>query len=73
MSKISGITIERTARGIPRYVRIDLTKHKDLIPILREKGIIDEPEVKFTPKIKRSIREAKNGEYKEGSIDNFWQ
>ena len=45
MSKISGITIERTVRGVPRYVRIDLSKHKDLIPLLEEKGLLNHPNV----------------------------
>ena len=54
MPKIAGITVERTSKGIPRYVRIDLSKHRDIIPLLVEKGLIDEPEIynkKFVNKI----------------------
>ncbi|MBP1637831.1 MAG: hypothetical protein H6Q18_620 [Bacteroidetes bacterium] len=73
MTKIAGITIERTSRGIPRYVRIDLSKHKDLIPFLEEKGFISEPDIKLTSKMKKSIKEAENGEVKKVDFNNFWE
>ena len=72
MSKVAGITVERNASGIPRYVRIDLRKHADIIPILEEKGVISEPEVKFTAKMKKSIEEAKNGEVSRVDLNDFW-
>jgi len=73
MTKIAGITVERTSRGIPRYVRIDLSKHKDLIPFLEEKGFISEPDIKLTSKMKKSIKEAENGEVKKVDFNNFWE
>ncbi|MGC3979049.1 MAG: hypothetical protein QM751_12985 [Paludibacteraceae bacterium] len=72
MPKVSGITIEKSYRGVPRYVRIDLKKHADIIPFLKEKGVISEPEIKFTPKMKKSIKEADNGEVSDVDINNFF-
>ncbi len=40
MPKITGITIERNIRGVPRYARIDLKKHPEFIPLLEEKGAL---------------------------------
>jgi hypothetical protein len=71
MPKVAGITVERTYKGIPRYVRIDLHKHRDLIPLLEAKGIHIEPDVKFTAKMKRSIQEAKNGEVTRISLEEL--
>lgn len=73
MENITGITIEKDLRGNARYARIDLRKYgAELKEFFKEKGIeIDK--VKLTPKLKRSIEQAKNGEYKEGNTDNFWQ
>jgi hypothetical protein len=72
MARIAGITVERTSRGRGRYVHIDLRKHSDLIPVLEQKGVeLDEP-IKWTAKMKRSFAQAKNGEWKEGDINNFW-
>jgi hypothetical protein len=72
MARVAGITVERSLTGHPQFVRIDLQKHADFIPLLKEKGIeIDEP-VKWTAKMKRSFAQAKNGEYTEGDINNFW-
>ena len=68
----AGIKIERTSRGIPKSITIDLRKHADFIPFLKEKGIeLDEP-IKWTAKMKRSLAQAKNGEWTEGDINNFW-
>ena len=39
MAQVAGITVERTLTGRPQFVRIDLRKHADLIPLLEEKGI----------------------------------
>ena len=69
---IAGIKIERTSRGVAKSVTIDLRKHSEFIPLLEEKGVeIDEP-IKWTAKMKRSLAQAKNGEYVEGDIHNFW-
>jgi TPP-dependent 2-oxoacid decarboxylase len=72
MARVAGITVERTIRGRGRYVRIDLRKHSDLIPVLEQKGVeIDEP-IKWTAKMKRSFAQAKNGEIYEVDLNNFW-
>lgn len=71
MTKVAGITIEKNTKGVPRYVRIDLKKHADIIPFLEEKGVLSEPEVKFTTKMKRSIQEAKNGEVYERDLNDI--
>ena len=72
MAQVAGITVERSESGRSRYVRIDLRKHSDFIPLLEEKGVeLDEP-VKWTEKMKRSLEQAKNGEWYEGDINNFW-
>ena len=72
MAQVAGITIERTPRGRPQFVRIDLRKHADFIPLLEKKGVkLDEP-IKWTAKMKRSIAQAKNGEIYKVDMDNFW-
>ena len=72
MAQIAGITVERTSRGIPKSVTIDLRKRADFIPILEENGVeFDEP-VKWTAKMKRSLAQAKNGEVYEVDMNNFW-
>ena len=66
---VAGITVERTAKGNPTFVRIDLRKHANLIPILEENGVeIDEP-IKWTAKMQRAFAEK---EFKIGDINNFW-
>lgn len=62
MSKIAGITVEHKYRRSLPIVSIDLNKHKDLIPILEDKGVQISPKIKISAKLKRSIREAENGE-----------
>jgi len=70
---VAGIKVERTSRGVPKFVTIDLRKHSDFIPLLEEKGVeLDEP-VKWTAKMKRSFAQAKNGDYVEGDIHKFWE
>jgi hypothetical protein len=62
MAQVAGITVERTLKGSPQFVRIDLRKHTDLIPLLEKKGVdLDEP-VKWSAKMKKSLAEAQNGE-----------
>ena len=69
---LAGIKIERTSRGIAKSVTIDLRKHSDFIPLLKERGVeLDEP-IKWTAKMKRSFAQAKNGEVYEVDMNNFW-
>ena len=69
---VAGVTIERTLKGKPTFIRIDLRKHANIIPLLKEGGIeIDEP-IKWTAKMKRAFAQAKNGEFVKGDINNFW-
>lgn len=62
MTKIAGVKVERTVRGIPKYVRIDLKKHADIIPFLKEKGLLSEPEEKYNPKFVEKIRKSESEE-----------
>jgi hypothetical protein len=72
MAQVAGITVERTLNGSPQFVRIDLRKHTEFIPLLEDKGVeLDEP-VKWTAKMKRSFRQAEKGEWVKGDINNFW-
>jgi len=69
---VAGIKIERTSSGVPKYVTIDLRKHTDLIPLLEEKGIKLDKEIPWTAKMKRSFAKAKNADWAEGDVNNFW-
>ena len=62
MSKVAGITVEKSARGIPRYVRIDLKKFPEFIPILREKGVMDKVPNRETLK---ALKEAESKKLKK--------
>ena len=62
MEQIAGIRVERTSAGVPKFVRIDLRKHADFIPLLEKKGVEMEEPIKWTAKMKRSFAQAKNGE-----------
>ncbi|MGC3976914.1 MAG: hypothetical protein QM751_00905 [Paludibacteraceae bacterium] len=62
MAKVAGITIEKSYRGIPRYVRIDLKKHADIIPFLQEKGVISEPDELYNKKFVSKIRKSESEE-----------
>lgn len=57
MPKIAGISIERTARGVPRYARIDLKKFPEFIPILEEKGALYVP----NDETKQAMKDAQEG------------
>ena len=69
---IAGIKVERTSRGVPKFVTIDLRKHTDFIPLLKEKGVKLDEDIQWTAKMKRSFEQAKNGEVYEVDMDNFW-
>ncbi|MCL2728375.1 MAG: hypothetical protein FWD56_08340 [Bacteroidales bacterium] len=69
---LAGIKVERTSRGVPKFVTIDLRKHADFIPFLKEKGVELEEPVKWTAKMKKSFAQAKNGDWAEGDVNNFW-
>jgi len=71
MARVAGITVERTPAGAPRSATIDLRKHTDFIPFLKEKGVeVDEP-IKWTAKMKRSFAQAKNGEVYARSLEEL--
>ena len=72
MKQIAGIKVERTSSGVPKYVTIDLRKHADFIPLLKEKGVDMDKPIKWTAKMKKSLAQAKNGEIYEVDINNFW-
>ena len=72
MAQVAGITIDRTLRGKPTFVRIDLRRHAHLIPVLEDNGVELDPPIKWTAKMKRSFAQAKNGETVLGDINNFW-
>ena len=68
---VAGIKVERTSRGVPKSVTIDLRKHTEFIPLLEEKGVeLDEP-VKWTAKMKRSFAQAKNGGVYTRSLEDL--
>ncbi|MCL2596486.1 MAG: hypothetical protein FWD66_02250 [Paludibacter sp.] len=72
MERASGYTLERTKKGKPTFVRIDLRKNAFLIPILENNGFeIGEP-IKWTDKMLKSFEQAENGEWEVGDINNFW-
>ena len=65
---VAGVTIERTAKGKPTFVRIDLRKHANIIPLLKKGGIeIDEP-IKWTAEMRESFAQAKRGEVVSRSL-----
>ena len=43
MTKVVGISIERSVKGVARYARIDLRKFPEFIPMLEEKGALYVP------------------------------
>ena len=100
---VEGVEIERASSGKIRFVRIDLDTHPFVVPILRERGLVngsfqisstrtedefDEEDeswliptpavevdcrkIKWSAKMLRSFEQAKNGQYKKGDINNFW-
>jgi len=72
MARVAGITIEKDIRGNARFARIDLRKYGELLnPFLKEVGV-EFNNLKITSKLKRSIDEAKSGNYTAGNIENFW-
>ena len=72
MAQSEGVTVERTSTGVPRFITIDVRKHADVIPFLERKGICFDQPIKWSAKMKRSLEQARNGEWKEGDIKNFW-
>ena len=72
MNTAAGITIEHTATGRPAFARIDLRKHADMIPILKNKGAEVEKRINWSATMKKSFAQAKNGEWEIGDINNFW-
>jgi hypothetical protein len=72
MAQVAGIKVERASSGAPKFVTIDLRKHADFIPILEEKGVEMNEPIKWTAKMKKSFEQAKNGEFYEVDLKNFW-
>ena len=74
---IQGITIEKARRGKSRFVRIDLERHgnsESLNRFLKENGVeVEESPIKWTKKMLESFKQAENGEWTKGDIDNFWK
>ena len=71
MAQVAGIKIERTSNGIPKFITIDLRKHADLIPILKQKGIEIEKPVNWTEKMKSSFEQAKKGEVYTRNLEDL--
>ena len=69
MSRVEGYTVERTVRGKPKSVFIDLRRHAKFIPILEENGFEIEEPVKWTAKMKRAFAEE---EFSALDISNLW-
>ena len=69
---VAGVTIERTAKGKPTFVRIDLRKHADIIPVLEKKGVEVEKPIKWTAKMKKSLTQAKKGEVVSRSLEELF-
>ena len=73
MARVAGYKVERTLRGKPKFVHIDLRKHANLIPVLEQNGFEIEPPIKWNAKTKQAFAESKNGETYLGDIDDFWK
>jgi hypothetical protein len=56
MARIAGVSVEKNTKGFAHYIRINLYKHADLIPIFKEKGFIEE-ESPYNKKFVAKIRE----------------
>jgi DNA-binding transcriptional ArsR family regulator len=44
MAKVAGIKVEKTVKGVPTVVSINLRKHPQFVPLLEEMGIIEKEE-----------------------------
>ena len=76
MARIAGVTVERSVKGIPLSIRINLRKHPDIIPVLEEHGLIEKTsqyDPKFVERIKRSIEQADRGELRVVNVDELWK
>jgi hypothetical protein len=73
MAQVAGFKVERTLKGKPTFVRIDLRKHANLIPVLEQNGFKIESKIKWSAKTKRAFAESQNGETFPGNIDDFWK
>ena len=67
MTSVAGITVEKSYKGVPSFIRIDLRKHVDIVPFLVERGLLKE-EIKWTAKMKKSLKET---EFKDLDLDNI--
>ena len=73
MAQVAGFKVERTLRGKPTFVHIDLRKHANLIPVLEQNGFEIESPIKWSAKTKQAFAESKNGETYPGDIADFWK
>ena len=71
MAQVAGIKVERTSAGVPKSVTIDLRKHADFIPFLKQKGLDMETPIKWTAKMKESFAQAKNGEVYTRNLEDL--
>ena len=71
MAQVAGIKVERSSSGVPKLVTIDLRKHYDFIPLLKEKGVDLSETIKWTAKMKRSLAQAKNGEVYSRNLEDL--
>ena len=71
MAQLAGITVERTMRGRPTFVRIDVRKHANLVPVLEEYGVEIKPSVQWSVKAKKAFTEAENKEVVSRSLEEL--
>ena len=71
MTRIAGITAERTATGRATTIHLNVRKHSNNIHLknfLNEVGFEVEP-VKWTAKMKQSSKQIENGEWVSRSLE----
>ena len=76
MAKVAGIKIEKTVKGKPAVVRIDLRKHPEFIPLLEENGIFEKEspyDPKFVAMIKKAEQDIKNGKGVVIKTKDLWK
>ena len=71
MAQVAGFKVERTLRGKPKFVHIDLRKHANLISVLEQNGFEIEPPIKWTAKMKQAFAESENGEVYSRSLEEI--
>jgi hypothetical protein len=71
MAAIAGITIKKNIKGQLTHITVDVRKHKEIIPMFNEIGLI--PKTDFQKRCEEgvSIEEARNQSHK--FIDELWE